>query len=337
MVNVLLTSVGRRTYMVDYFKSALNGRGKVYASNSIMTYSMTHADEVLLTPVIYDENYISVLLEFCIEKNVTAIVSLFDIDLPVLARHRCVFENKGIRLIVSSSEVTDICNDKWKTFLFLKDIGIPHPLSYVTKEDAQKALNEGELSFPVVLKPRWGMGSIGIYFADNFLELEVLYSKLRNTIFKTYLRYESETDKDRCIIIQEKIDGQEYGLDVLNDLKGEYVTVIAKKKVAMRAGETDIAEIVDSKPYKDLARKISTRLRHIANLDVDVFLKPNGDIYVLEMNCRFGGQYPFSHLAGVDFPRQIVEWIQGNDTNMKILTPMIGVRSCKDLVPVKID
>ena len=337
MLNVLLTSVGRRTYMVDYFRFALHGEGKVYASNSIMTYSMTHADDVLITPVIYDEKYISVLLDFCLKKEVVAIISLFDIDLPILARHRTVFENKGIRLIVSSTEVTEICNDKWKTFLFLKNNSILHPRSYITKEDVKKALYEKELFFPVVLKPRWGMGSIGIFIADNFSELEVFYEKLRKTIFNTYLRYESEADKDRCIIIQEKIDGQEYGLDVLNDLNGKYVTVIAKKKVAMRAGETDIAEIVDAAPYEDLARRVSTRLQHIANLDVDVFMRPNGELYVLEMNCRFGGQYPFSHLAGVDFPRQIVEWLKGKETNMKILTPKIGVRSCKDLVPVRMD
>ena len=33
-MNVLLTCVGRRNYMVEYFREALNGRGQVYAANS---------------------------------------------------------------------------------------------------------------------------------------------------------------------------------------------------------------------------------------------------------------------------------------------------------------
>ena len=60
------------------------------------------------------------------------------------------------------------------------------------------------------------------------------------------------------------------------------------------------------------AEKLSQALRHIANLDVDVFV--NGDkVYMLEMNARFGGGYPFSHLAGVDLPKAIIKWINGEN------------------------
>ena len=34
------------------------------------------------------------------------------------------------------------------------------------------------IEFPLILKPRWGMGSIGIYKADNLEELEVFYKNL---------------------------------------------------------------------------------------------------------------------------------------------------------------
>lgn len=57
---------------------------------------------------------------------------------------------------------------------------------------------------------------------------------------------------------------------------------------------------------------------------------------MLEMNCRFGGQYPFFHNAGVNFPKQIIAWINGELTNVDYTTPTIGVISYKDLVPVVI-
>ena len=57
---------------------------------------------------------------------------------------------------------------------------------------------------------------------------------------------------------------------------------------------------------------------------------------MLEMNCRFGGQYPFTHNAGVDVPQQIVNWLNGSGTDRQLLTSRIGVRSCKELVPVLI-
>jgi len=103
----------------------------------------------------------------------------------------------------------------------------------------------------------------------------------------------------------------------------------------MRAGETDIAEIVENDDFLSIAKNISQNLRHIANLDVDCFKLKDGSVIVLEMNCRFGGQYPFSHIAGVNFPKQIIEWIEGKPTNFQLITPKVGIRSCKDLLPVR--
>jgi len=148
------------------------------------------------------------------------------------------------------------------------------------------------------------------------------------------LRFESTQDVDSCVLIQQKIIAEEYGLDILNDLNGNYVITVAKRKLAMRAGETDIAQIVGNAVFLDVSKTISQSLRHIGNLDVDCFITANGEIYVLEMNCRFGGQYPFSHLSGVDFPALIIKWCNGEETDEKLLRFREGVLAVKDLLPV---
>lgn len=333
-MNILLTSAGRRTYMINYFKQALAGKGKVYASNSILTYSLEQADDYVLTPNIYDDSYISFLLDYCKEKQISAIISLFDIDLPVLAKNKDLFKSFGIELIISNYNVTTICNDKWLTYEYLVNIGIKQTPSFINLAEAKKAIGEGVVNYPLFIKPRWGMGSIGIYKVETEEELDVLYKKLHREIFNTYLKYESSMDVDSCIIIQQAIKGQEYGIEVLNDLDGNYVTTFAKKKVAMRSGETDIAETVEPSLFEKTGRTISEHLRHVANLDVDCFVTECGDIYVLEMNCRFGGQYPFTHNAGVNVPLQIVKWLNGEPTEKSIVTQKNGVRSCKELLPV---
>lgn len=333
-MNILLTSAGRRTYLIDYFKQAIGDEGLVYASNSVLTYTLLQADKYVITPAIYDEGYIDFLINYCKEENISVIISLFDIDLPVLAKHRLDFKKNGIDVIVSDENVTNICNDKWLTYQFLKEIGIPQVYTCASYETAKDAIEAGELKFPVILKPRWGMGSIGIYQVDNESELSVLYDKLKRDIFNTYLKFESNADPEFCILIQEKIVGQEYGIEVLNDLEGNYVTTVAKKKIAMRSGETDVAEIVDNSAFVPIASLISQRLKHIANLDVDCFVAGDNTVYVLEMNCRFGGQYPFSHLSGVNFPRQIIQWVKGKKTDWSLITPKVGTVGCKDITPV---
>lgn len=336
-MNILLTSVGRRTYLIDYFRKALNGKGQVHASNSVMTYSLSKADKYVLSPKIYDDGYIEFLLSYCCQENISMVISLFDIDLPVLAKNKQRFRNNGVCLVVSDEYVTSICNDKWQTYEFLKRIGLNTPITYKSIDDVKWALNNDSISFPLIVKPRWGMGSIGVMKAENEVELGVFYEKIKREIFSTYLKYESSANANECVVIQECIRGQEFGLDVLNDLQGRYVTTIAKKKISMRAGETDEAQIVDCASFVNIGRSLSEHLKHIANLDVDCFVDDAGNVYVLELNCRFGGQYPFSHNAGVDFPRQIILWGDGMSTDMSLLTPRVGTRSCKDLNPVVCD
>lgn len=333
-MNVLLTSVGRRTYMIEYFRKALANSGLVHASNSVLTYSLKQADKYVLSPQIYDDSYIDFLLNYCNANNINAIISLFDIDLPILAKNKKKFTDYGIQLVVSNELVTEICNDKWRTYNFLKGIGINQSPTYLSLKETKDALNDHIIKFPLIIKPRWGMASIGVLEANNMQELDVLYQKLIDIIFNSYLKFESNSDIHSCILIQEKIIGDEFGLDILNDLQGNYVTTIAKHKLAMRSGETDIAQIVDSTMFIPISQNIANHLCHIANLDVDCFVTPNGDIYVLEMNCRFGGQYPFSHLSGVDFPKQIINWLEGGKTDISLLSPQVGIIGCKELCPV---
>ena len=308
-MNILLTSAGRRSYMVDFFKAALNGNGLVHASNSVFSPALAAADRWVVTPLIYDATYITFLQDYCAKNLINAIVPLFDIDLPVLAKARDEFSRNGVAIVVSDYEVTQICNDKWKTYNFLTVHNIDTPKSFIDLKCTQEALEQGVLAFPLIIKPRWGMGSKGVYTADNEKELAILYAKLEKEIFTTYLSYESAQDRDHCIIIQERLSGIEYGLDIVNDLTGEHAATFVHRKIAQWNGETDVAVAEDVPALTQQGKKISLALRHRANLDVDCFLV-EGTPYILEMNCRFGGIYPFSHLAGANVPSAIVSWLK---------------------------
>ena len=323
--------------MVEYFKHALKGTGRVFASNSMATYSLHRADGYVITPSIYDEKYIDFLLAYCREKSINALLSLFDIDLPVLAKNKKRFEAIGVKLIVANEQTIDICNDKWKTYQFFLSAGLLQPQTYISIKSCKEDLSKNKLEFPLIIKPRWGMGSIGIFEANTEEELDVLYKKLHKEIFDSYLRFESNQNSGACILLQQKIIGREFGIDILNDLHGVYVTSVAKQKLAMRTGETDIALIVDNEPFLETVKTISESLRHIGNLDVDCFVTMDEAIYVLEMNCRFGGQYPFSHLSGVDFPAQIIKWCNNENTDEQFLRSEKGLLLAKDIVPVIVE
>ena len=335
-MNILITTAGRRTYIIDYFKQALDGDGKIIATNSVYTHTLSQADEFVITPSFYSHQYITVVLDICKEKDIDAVISLLDADAKVLSMHRPEFEKIGTRLIVSSTEVMDTCNDKFLSYQFLRSINLLQPKSYIHETDVKLAVQSQEITYPIIIKPRWGIGSFGVYFVDNEEELDVFSMKLRKDILKTYMGYESAKDIEGCILYQEVIPGQEYGVQILNDFSGQYVATFALKKLAMRSGETDIAETVDADFFLSDSIKISSNLRHIGLLDMDCMVTQDGKIYVIEMNCRFGGQYPFTHLANVDVPRQIVYWLRGGGKHFEFLTQSNGIKACKELRPVLI-
>lgn len=119
-MNILLTSVGRRAYMVKYFKEVLGLDGLVHVCNSDnKSIAFKYADKKVISPLIYDDNYIPFLVEYCKENAIDIIISLFDIDLLMLAKYKKEFNKVGTRVIVSDPEIIEICNDKWMTYEFL--------------------------------------------------------------------------------------------------------------------------------------------------------------------------------------------------------------------------
>ena len=329
-MNVLLTSVGRRAYMVKYFKEALGEDGAVHVCNSDdKSIAFKYADKKVVSPLIYDEDYIPFLLNYCTDNSIDILISLFDIDLLMLAKHKKKFEEIGTRVIVSDSSIVEICNDKWKTYQFLKENGFHAPASFLNLSEVISRIAMGKLSYPIVVKPRYGCGSISVAIAYDEEDLRYLTKKANEDIANSYLKYESAVTEDK-VIYQECLRGQEYGADIINDLKGEIQNVIVRKKLAMRSGETDIAELVEEPIIHRELEKLGNITRHIANMDCDVFLI-DGVPYILEMNARFGGGYPFSHMGGCDLPKAIVEWAKGKNVDKDLITSKTGITGFKEI------
>lgn len=174
-MNILLTSVGRRAYLVDYFKTALrkSGGGKVYAVNcQATTTGMIAADKSFTVPRVDSVQYVDSVLGVCVSHDVKLVVSLFDIDLPYLAFARQRFMEHGIELVVSDPWVIEAANDKIKTCEELKKMGVRTPRTYTELMVVKEELLSKRLTLPLIVKPRWGMGSIAVHKAESIEELE---------------------------------------------------------------------------------------------------------------------------------------------------------------------
>ena len=112
-------------------------------------------------------------------------------------------------------------------------------------------------------------------------------------------------------MIQEFMNGQEIGADVYIDLiSGEVVSIFTKKKIKMRAGETDKAVSFKDPKLFALIEKFVLEAGYRGQIDIDIF-DIGGEYYISEVNPRFGGGYPHAYEAGCDHMTLILNNLRG--------------------------
>ena len=338
-MNILFTCAGRRSYLLRYFRDALNASpygGTILAADmSPFAPALAQADRALVVPSVYAPDYLDAVLAIVEEHVIDMVIPLNDLELPLMANASRRFEDLGAVVVVSSSEVIETCFDKYKTLEFLREIGLRGPKTFLDLEEAKRALQNGVLDFPVVVKPRWGSASIGVEIPQTMRELELAYELVQARLDRTILAEASKMDRERAVMIQEHIGGPEYGLDVVNDLDGNYVTTLVKEKLGMRSGETDRARTVSMPTLETAGQQIGEGLGHVGNMDCDAFIV-NGEPVILEMNPRFGGGYPFSHMAGANVPAAMLAWRADEEPDADWFRVDHDVASAKNDVLVRV-
>lgn len=332
-MRVLLTSVGRRNYLVSYFRSARYG-GDIQVFGADVDYTapgLAECDKAFVVPATHDQEYLPQLLALCREYDIDLLVPLSDLDVAVLAGSRKAFAECGVIALVLDEAQALLCSDKMRTFEALREAGIPTPETVEVSSEDDLATRTAGLKFPVIVKPRFGSASVGLHACGAPHGLADAVKSTEAAIAASSLAGLHQSVQ-RPVLIQEKLEGEEVGLDVANDLDSNFRAASARRKLAMRAGETDKAETIPAEPFLEIARGLSALVAHRGNLDCDLFV--DGDqMAVLEMNARFGGGYPFSHEAGFDLVSCLVAWAGGDlSVELRPPEPYVIAAKCDRLV-----
>lgn len=306
MKKILMLSVGRQTYLVDLFSKYFD---VVIGDNSPLTTNMYGNVKSYIMPRYDSVDYTSVLKRIINEENIDYLLSLSDIEIALIAGLKKQLP-PTCELLMPDGDISYKCLDKYAFSKLLAQNGISTPKTYLTPEEVVSAISGGKLSYPLIGKLRWGMGSKGVTFLNNEEEMVLFYNLYKGKFSAPdFLQTEMER-KEETLVFQEVIDGIEYGLDIANDLQGNWHTTAVKKKLMMRGGETDIAEVVNNREIEEVSQKISRMLKHKGNADCDILVCDTG-VFVIDINPRFGGGYMFSLAAGMDVPYLLSRWAIG--------------------------
>lgn len=235
-----------------------------------------------------EEGYIDCILDICKKENITGVLSLIDPELSLLAEYRDEFKSVGTTVIGSSFELCEMSLDKYEMYKWLVSHKYNCAKSYMDRNIFMDDVKKGNMKFPVFVKPARGSASISISQVFDEEMLEMLTKNSDN------------------LMIQEFLDGQEIGADVYIDMiSGEIVSIFTKKKIKMRAGETDKAVSFKDDKLFLFIEKFVKEAGYRGQIDIDIFCI-NGEYYISEVNPRFGGGYPHAYECGSNHMKMIL-------------------------------
>ena len=326
-MNILLCSAGRRPYLTRWFKEALDEvgvRGKVIiADMDPFSPARAVSDEFIQALPVSDESYENWLAKLLKEKEIGLAISINDFELSRWSKLPATQQWKA--LVRLNSEMQAVVEDKYRINQLLNNMGVKTPTTWLGTQVLEDPLTAGEY----VIKGRFGSASRGLRFtsAENIASAMVNAASEVTTPLGESADSQTEYAFEDLLVVQEKIAGVEFGLDIISDLKGRFSGVQARRKISMRTGETDRAESVDSVAFEDLAARIAQAIGHSGIVDVDVIVDKYGVAHVIDINPRFGGGYPFSHIAGAKLPQAYIAWasdIPHNENWLKTTPGILG-------------
>jgi len=263
-----------------------------------------------IIPPFKDTPFYSVIKNIVKKEKIDLIIPALDTILLEFSEKREEFEKLGAKVLVSEPKTIKITRDKWKTYNELKDI-IPFPQSFINKKDIN-------IDFPLIMKPRRGSGSKDVYKITSNRELDFFYKRVENPI------------------IQEYLEGKEYTVDCLADMKGNLLICIPRERIEMKAGISVKGRIVKDERLDEIAIKISKHIRFTGPFFFQVKEDREGVFKLMEINPRISGTMSLSSSSGPNIHNLAVRLIFGEKINIpKIKYGLYVTRYWEDIYLTK--
>lgn len=144
---------------------------------SPMAFGLYDCDVFLPIPLVSDKDYISIIIAICLKHKIDLIIPCIDEEVQLFSKHISAFTKAGVKVLVAEESLVEICRDKEAMSRVLNPI-VPIFVASYDKRTFSIALNDGNVHFPVIAKPRSGSGSNGILIIKNEDDLKVINDQM---------------------------------------------------------------------------------------------------------------------------------------------------------------
>ena len=197
-----------------------------------------------------------------------------------------VLEKYGVEMIGASREAIDMAEDRDQFRKAMADIGLATPLSFIAHSLEEAWQGQGQIGFPVILRPSFTMGGSGGGIAYNREEFE--------DIVKRGLDLSPTTE----ILVEKSVLGwKEYEMEVVRDKKDNCIIICSIENLdpmGVHTGDSITvapAQTLTDKEYQIMRNASLAVLRKIGvetgGSNVQFAINPeNGEMIIIEMNPR---------------------------------------------------
>ena len=221
------------------------------------------------------DDYIDFLIELIDEESIDVVIPIVDSGLLNIAKNIDKFK-ETTTIVISPYDTIEMCDNKAKTYLMFKNAGLKTPKIY-------ESTNE-PITFPVFIKPlTGGRASLGCHKVDTPEELDQRLSKSKEPV-----------------LIMDYIDGQEYTIDVICSLDGDYIAALPRKRLMTKSGVSYKSEIVYNEDMLLEVKKLVSKVDFFGPLNIQCIEDKNGECYFIEVNPRFSGTLSATIGAGLN-------------------------------------
>jgi carbamoyl-phosphate synthase large subunit len=283
-----------------------NFKGKVLSTDSnALSAGFYLSDYSEVIPEVDSKEYLEVLFKIIDKYDINVLMPSSGHDIFPFSENKEKLKRDGVIAVISDRDVLEICRDKILTFEHLKK---KFNLPFTT--DKKDKISE----FPIIAKPRYGKGSRDIIKIDDFAELDYVDSKYSNMIFQEYL------------------PGDEYTIDVLSDLDSNPITSVPRLRLQTRGGISTKGKIVLNKELIEESFRIVEHLNIIGPSCIQVKKDNDNGFKLVEINPRLGGGTIFSTLAGANFPKMIIDMVEGRPVKIPTISEVTILRYFEEIV-----
>lgn len=273
-INVLVTGVGGNVGqgIIKALRLSKLNLKVVGADASPYSAGLFRVDKGYLVPKAGEKNYVSEMTRICCQEKIHCVMLGPDQELLCVAQNKEIIEKKtGAKVIISSVNVIETGNDKWLTYLFLREADLNYPKSFIPTSAQENLAQADKLGYPLVVKPRVGFGSKDILVVHRKEELNAVIQRVHNPIIQEYLLPDDEEYTSEAFALK---DGSIHG-------------IITMKRKLYR-GTSVLAKCDDYPEIKAQTHKAALALKPLGPCNFQMRLTKAGPV-IFEINPRFSG------------------------------------------------